>query len=155
SARFHLATSRGDFDCASLVVATGGPSIPKMGATGYAYDLARQFGLKGVPPRPALVPFTFDPLVLEKLKPLSGVSTEAIVACGKIAFREALLFTHRGLSGPAILQLSSYWRAGDDIVVDLLPGRDAFAALRAARSEKPKVELHNLLADWLPRRLAV
>src|SRR5690606_27417513 len=101
--RFHLATGRGDFDCASLVVATGGPSIPKMGATGYAYDLAKQFGLKVVPPRPALVPFTFDPLVLEKLKPLSGVSTEAVVSCGKISFREALLFTHRGLSGPAIL----------------------------------------------------
>jgi hypothetical protein len=154
-ARFHVATDRGDFDCESLVVATGGPSIPKMGATGFAYDLARQFGLKVVPPRPALVPFTFDPLVLEKLKPLSGVSTEAVVSCGKTRFREALLFTHRGLSGPAVLQISSYWQPGQEIVVDLLPDRDAFEELRKARGEKPKLELHNLLSELLPRRLAV
>jgi hypothetical protein len=136
------------------VVATGGPSIPKMGATGYAYELAKQFGLNVVPPRPALVPFTFDPLVLEKLKPLSGVSTEAVVSCGKTSFREALLFTHRGLSGPAVLQISSYWRPGDEITVNLLPDRDAFELLRTARSEHPRTELHNLLAEWLPRRLA-
>ncbi len=153
-ARFHVATDRGDFDGESLVVATGGPSIPKMGATGFAYELARQFGLKVVPPRPALVPFTFDPLVLEKLKPLSGVSTEAAVSCGKTRFREALLFTHRGLSGPAILQISSYWQPGQEVVIDLLPGRDAFEELRQARSEKPKLELHNVLAELLPRRLA-
>lgn len=153
--RFHLATDRGVWECESLVVATGGPSIPKMGATGFAYDIARQFGLKVVPPRPALVPFTFDPLVLEKLKPLAGVSTEAVVSCGKVTFREALLFTHRGLSGPAILQISSYWHPGDEIVVDLLPGRDAFEELRQARGEKPKLELHNWLAELLPRRLAV
>ncbi len=153
-ARFQVATDQGDFDCESLVVATGGPSIPKMGATGFAYDLARQFGLTVVPPRPALVPFTFDPLVLEKLKPLSGVSTEAVVSCGKTRFREALLFTHRGLSGPAILQISSYWQPGQEIVVDLLPDRDAFEELRKARGEKPKLELHNLLSELLPRRLA-
>ena len=152
--RFHVATDKGDVDCASLVVATGGPSIPKMGATGFAYDLAQQFGLKVVPPRPALVPFTFDPAVLEKLKPLSGVSTEAVVTCGKVRFREALLFTHRGLSGPAILQISSYWRPGDEIVVDLLPDRDAFEELRKARSEKPKQELHTFLSELLPKRLA-
>jgi predicted Rossmann fold flavoprotein len=153
--RFHLTTSRGDYDGAALVVATGGLSIPKMGATGFAYDLARRFGLKVVPPRPALVPLTFDPLVLEKLKLLSGVSTDAVVSCGKTRFREALLFTHRGLSGPAILQISSYWRPGDEIVVDLLPGRDTFALLRAARSEKPKQDLHTLLSELLPRRLAL
>ncbi len=153
-ARFHVATDRGDFECESLVVATGGPSIPKMGATGFAYDLARQFGLKVVPPRPALVPFTFDPLVLEKLKPLSGLSAEAVVSCGKTRFREALLFTHRGLSGPAILQISSYWQPGQEIVIDLLPGRDAFEELRRLRGEKPKQELHNLLSELLPRRLA-
>jgi predicted Rossmann fold flavoprotein len=153
--RFKIASNLGSYEGGALVVATGGPSIPKMGATGYAYDLARQFGLKVVPPRPALVPFTFDPLVLEKLKPLSGVSTEAAVSCGKTAFREALLFTHRGLSGPAVLQISSYWRPGEEICVDLLPARDAFELLRAARSDKPKVELHNLLAELLPRRLAV
>jgi len=153
--RFHLTTSRGDYDGAALVVASGGPSIPKMGATGFAYDLARQFGLKVVPPRPALVPLTFDPLVLEKLKPLSGVSTDAVVSCGKTRFSEALLFTHRGLSGPAILQISSYWQPGQEIEVDLLPGRDAFELLRAARGEKPKQDLHTLLSELLPRRLAL
>jgi hypothetical protein len=153
--RFHLTTSRGDYHGAALVVASGGPSIPKMGATGFAYDLARQFGLKVVPPRPALVPLTFDPLVLEKLKLLSGVSTDAVVSCGKTRFREALLFTHRGLSGPAILQISSYWQPGQEIEVDLLPGRDAFELLRAARGEKPKQDLHTLLSELLPRRLAL
>jgi hypothetical protein len=152
--RFRLTTNHGEITCASLMVATGGPSIPKMGATGYAYELARQFGLTVVPPRPALVPFTFDPLVLEKLKPLSGVSTEAVISCGKTRFREALLFTHRGLSGPAVLQISSYWRPGAEITVDLLPDRDAFELLRSARSAQPRTELHNLLAELLPRRLA-
>jgi len=154
-ARFHVTTNKGTCDCASLVVATGGPSIPKMGATGFAYDIARQFGLKVVPPRPALVPFTFDPLVLENLKLLSGVSTEAVVSCGRVSFREALLFTHRGLSGPAILQISSYWRPGDEIVIDLLPDRDAFEALKRARGEKPKQEVQTFLSELLPRRLAI
>ena len=153
--RFHLVTDRGDYDAAALVVATGGPSIPKMGASGFAYDLARLFGLEVVPPRPALVPLTFDPVALEKLRPLSGVAAEAAVCCGKTRFREALLFTHRGLSGPAILQISSYWEPGQEIHVDLLPGRDAFDLLRAARSDKPKLELHNLLSELLPRRLAL
>lgn len=152
--RFHLTTSKGDYDGVALVVATGGPSIPKMGATGFAYEVARQFGLEVVPPRPALVPFTFDDKTLESLRPLSGVSAEAVVSCSKTSFREALLFTHRGMSGPAILQISSYWQPGQEIVVDLLPGRDAFEELRAARSEKPKQELHNVLAELLPRRLA-
>lgn len=153
--RFCLTTNRGACDGASLVVATGGPSIPKMGASGFAYDLARQFGLRVVPPRPALVPLTFDAAVLEKLRPLSGVSTEAVVGCGKTSFREALLFTHRGLSGPAILQISSYWQPGGEISVDLLPGSDAFALLRAGRTEQPRQELHTLLSEWLPRRLAL
>jgi predicted Rossmann fold flavoprotein len=152
---FFLATNDGAFTCRSLVVATGGPSIPKMGSSGFAYELARLFGLKVVPPRPALVPLTFDPATLEKLNPLSGVSTEAVVSCGKVSFREALLITHRGLSGPAILQISSYWAPGQVIVIDLLPGRDAFEVLRTARTEKPKQELHNVLSELLPRRLAV
>jgi hypothetical protein len=153
--RFHLAADCGEYDAASLVVATGGPSIPKMGASGFAYDLARHFGLKVVTPRPALVPLTFDPIVLEKLRPLSGVATEAVVSCDGTRFREALLFTHRGLSGPAILQISSYWSPGQEIAIDLLPGRDAFVLLRAARTEKPKQDLHNILAELLPRRLAL
>ncbi|MGD1879496.1 MAG: NAD(P)/FAD-dependent oxidoreductase [Kiloniellaceae bacterium] len=153
--RFHIATAQGEYDGASLVVATGGPSIPKMGATGFAYELAKQFGLKVMPPRPALVPLTFDAALLEKLTPLAGVASEATVACGKTRFREAVLFTHRGRSGPAILQISSYWQAGEEIVVDLLPGRDAFALLRLARDDKPKQELHNVLSEALPRRLAL
>ncbi|WP_422369555.1 NAD(P)/FAD-dependent oxidoreductase [Pelagibius sp.] len=152
---FRLATGQGDVTCSSLVIATGGPSIPKMGASGFAYDIARQFGLKVVTPRPALVPLTFDPATLEKLKHLTGVAAEAVVACGKTRFREALLFTHRGLSGPAILQISSYWSPGQEIAVDLLPEETAFDLLRAARAEKARQELHNLLADLLPRRLAL
>ncbi|MEQ8354974.1 MAG: NAD(P)/FAD-dependent oxidoreductase [Kiloniellaceae bacterium] len=155
SERFQVTTNRGNCESASLVVATGGPSIPKMGATGFAYDLARQFGLAVVPPRPALVPFTFDPLVLQKLRPLSGVSTEAVVSCGKTRFREALLFTHRGLSGPAILQISSYWQPGQEVEINLLPDRDAFDLLRTARAEKPKQELQTWLSELLPRRLAL
>jgi hypothetical protein len=152
---FRLATNEGEFRCTSLVVATGGPSIPKMGASGFAYDLARHFGLKVVTPRPALVPLTFDSVMLEKLRALSGVATEVVVSCGKARFREALLFTHRGLSGPAILQISSYWAPGQDLAIDLLPGRDAFELLRTARSENPKQELHNVVSGLLPRRLAI
>lgn len=146
---------RQSIDCASLVVATGGPSIPKMGATGFGYDLARTFGLKVVTPSAALVPLTFDETALAKLKHLAGVSLDAVVSCGKTRFAEALLFTHRGLSGPAILQISSYWTAGQEISVDLLPQRDAFALLRQARSERPKQELKSVLSELLPRRLAL
>ena len=146
---------RQSIDCVSLVVATGGPSIPKMGATGFGYDLARSFGLNVVTPSAALVPLTFDETTLAKLKHLAGVSLDAVVSCGKTRFAEALLFTHRGLSGPAILQISSYWTAGQEISVDLLPQRDAFALLRQARSERPKQELKSVLSELLPRRLAL
>ncbi len=156
---FSLAVERGEgrdrFTCASLVIATGGPSIPKMGATGFGYDLAQRFGLKVVPPTPALVPLTFDETTLGKLKHLAGVSLDAEVSCGKTRFAEALLFTHRGLSGPAILQISSYWQAGQEISIDLLPQRDAFALLKQARSERPKQELKSTLSELLPRRLAL
>ena len=152
--RFHLTTSLGAVDGGSLVVATGGPSIPKMGASGFAYDIARQFGLAVVTPRPALVPLTFDPATLARLQHLTGVAAQAVVACGKARFEEALLFTHRGLSGPAILQISSYWAPGQEISCDLLPGRDGFQLLRAARGEKAKQDLHNVLSELLPRRLA-
>lgn len=156
---FSVAVERGElrekFDCGSLVIATGGPSIPKMGATGFGYDLARKFGLKVVTPRPALVPLTFDETILGKLKHLAGVSLDAVVSCGKIRFAEALLFTHRGLSGPAILQISSYWQAGSEISIDLLPQHDALALLKQARSERPKQELKSILSELLPRRLAL
>jgi predicted Rossmann fold flavoprotein len=139
--------------CESLVVATGGKSIPKMGASGLGYQLAGQFGLRITDTRPALVPLTFETGALEALKPLSGIATDAVVRCGKAAFEEALLFTHRGLSGPAILQISSYWREGDAIEVDLLPGRDALGLLQQARRESPKSQLQTVLGGLVPRKL--
>ncbi|MFC3703981.1 NAD(P)/FAD-dependent oxidoreductase [Devosia honganensis] len=151
---FAVMVGDGRVTAASLVVATGGKSIPKMGATGLAYELARQFDLAVTETRPGLVPLTFEPGALEKLKPLAGVSADAVVTHGRTRFEEALLFTHRGLSGPAILQISSYWREGDAIGVDLLPGRDALDLLRAARRETPKLHVHTVLAQHLPKRLA-
>ncbi|WIY52692.1 NAD(P)/FAD-dependent oxidoreductase [Devosia sp. YIM 151766] len=151
---FDVMIGDGRITSSSLVVATGGKSIPKMGATGLAYDLARQFGLAITETRPALVPLMFEPGALERLKPLAGVSTPAVVSHGKTAFEEALLFTHRGLSGPAILQISSYWREGDAIAVDLLPGADALALFRAARQQTPRLHLQTVLAEKLPKRLA-
>jgi predicted Rossmann fold flavoprotein len=151
---FALQLSTSSITCDSLVVATGGKSIPKMGATGLGYQLAAQFGLRITDTRPALVPLTFETGALEKLKPLSGIAADAIVSHGKTSFEEALLFTHRGLSGPAILQISSYWREGDPIAVDLLPHRDAGEALRAARKATPKVQVQTVLAGLLPKKLA-
>ncbi|MDZ4381536.1 MAG: NAD(P)/FAD-dependent oxidoreductase, partial [Parvibaculum sp.] len=151
---FTVETSRGRFEAASLVVATGGKSIPKMGATGFGYDLAKQFGLGVIPPRPALVPFTFGPELRGQLEGLSGVSVDATVACGKTRFAEALLFTHRGLSGPAILQISSYWKEGDEIVVNLCPGHDVFAEFRQARTAQPKQDVVTALSRLLPKSLA-
>ena len=136
----------------AMVVATGGPSIPKMGATGFAYDLARRFGLKVVEPRPALVPLTLGED--ERLfRELSGVSADTIVTCGKTRFREASLFTHRGLSGPAILQISSYWRHGQPIAVDFLPD-EAAGWLVAAKRATPRATFARLLGQALPGRLA-
>ncbi len=136
----------------SLVIATGGPSIPKMGATGFAYDLARRFGLKVVEPRPALVPLTLPGEEL-MFRSLSGVSTEVIARAGKTKFREAALFTHRGLSGPAILQISSYWRQGDEIGIDFLPAQEADWPVAAKRA-RPRTHFHTLLSELLPGRLA-
>jgi predicted Rossmann fold flavoprotein len=151
---FAVATDQGEFRCRSLVVATGGPSIPKMGASGFGYRIAEQFGLKIVPPRAALVPLTFDAAMLTQFKDLSGISVDAVVSCGKTRFDEALLFTHRGLSGPAILQISSYWRAGEDIVIDMAPERDVLALMKQARREHPRQELATALTGLLPKRLA-
>jgi predicted Rossmann fold flavoprotein len=140
--------------CRSLVVASGGKSIPKMGATGFGYDLAQQFGLKIVEPRPALVPLTLEPTLLERLTPLAGVAVDAVAACGKTQFAEALLFTHRGLSGPSILQISSYWREGDEITLSMLPGVSLFEELRAARAQNGRQALQTALSSFLPKRLA-
>ena len=140
------------FTAPSLVIATGGPSIPKLGATGFAYDLARRFGLKVVEPRPALVPLTLGSADL-MFRELSGVSTEVIARHGKTAFREAALLTHRGLSGPAILQISSYWRHGEAIALDMLPDQPE-GWLRAAKRVRPRATLPSLLRAQLPDRLA-
>ncbi len=151
---FAVATDQGEFRCQSLVVATGGPSIPKMGASGFGYRIAEQFGLGIVSPRAALVPLTFDPAMLAHFKELAGVSVDARVSCRKTRFDEALLFTHRGLSGPAILQISSYWRAGEGIVIDMVPEIDVLARLKQLRRAHPRQELATALAGLLPRRLA-
>jgi predicted Rossmann fold flavoprotein len=151
---FAVTTDQGEYRSRSLVVATGGPSIPKMGSSGFGYKIAEQFGLKIVPPRAALVPLTFDPAVLARFKDLSGVAVDAVVGCGKTRFDEALLFTHRGLSGPAILQISSYWREGHDIVIDMAPEIDVLAGLKQLRHDHPRQEMATVLADFVPKRLA-
>ncbi|MBA8902884.1 hypothetical protein FHW17_003791 [Phyllobacterium sp. P30BS-XVII] len=140
--------------CTSLVVACGGKSIPKMGATGFGYDIAKQFGLALTETRPALVPLTFDENTLAPLKPLSGISVDAVVSHGKTKFAEAMLFTHRGLSGPSILQISSYWREGDTINVAMLPDVKIMDALRAARARNGRQALQTALSELLPKRLA-
>ncbi len=151
---FSLQLSDGPVSCRSLVVACGGKSIPKMGATGFGYDIATQFGLRIVETRPALVPLTFEPNTLERLKPLAGVAVDAVVSCGKTKFAEAMLFTHRGISGPSILQISSYWREGDEIRIAMLPETDIFEALREQRKQNGKQALQTALAAYLPRKLA-
>lgn len=151
---FTVATDHGTVAAASLVIATGGPSIPKMGSSGFGYDIARQFGLAAIDPRPGLVPFTVNDGTLAGVHDLAGVSLPATVTLGKTAFTEALLFTHRGLSGPAILQISSYWRPGDTLTVDLLPGTDLFAYLKEVKQSQPRKEIGTALAHHLPTRLA-
>jgi len=151
---FRVETSGGAFTAPSLVLATGGLSIPKMGATGFAHDLAVRFGLGLTEIRPGLVPLVFAGEALALMQPLSGVANEVVASCGKRAFREALLFTHRGLSGPAILQISSYWREGQAISVDLAPGQDVVGMLLAAKLARPNAALRTVLGDVLPARLA-
>jgi predicted Rossmann fold flavoprotein len=151
-ARFRVGFGARTVEAPALVIATGGPSIPKLGATGFAYDLARRFGLKVVEPRPALVPLTLsreDAL----FHALSGVSTEVVAAAGKASFREAALFTHRGLSGPAILQVSSYWRPGEPVHIDFLPDL-ASGWLREAKRVSSRASVKTVLTRHLPERLA-
>ncbi len=150
---FLLRTSAGEMRCSSLVIATGGLSIPNGGATGFAYDVARQFGLEVRDTRAALVPFTLQPADLDYIKPLSGIAHPVSVSCNGMQFREALLFTHRGLSGPAILQISSYWQPGDAIEIDLFPDIDLLAWLKQQRDERPKAELQTVLANRMSKRV--
>jgi len=151
---FRLETARGPVTAARLVVATGGKSIPKMGATGFGYDIARQYGLRLVEPRPGLVPLTFSDALRDSMAALAGLSVEAVVRSGKAAFREGLLFTHRGLSGPSILQVSSYWREGQPISVDFLPDRDAGTLLADLRRSSGRQVAANALSAAFPERLA-
>ena len=151
---YHLQTSCGDVTCSALVIATGGLSIPKIGATRFGYDIARQFGLRVTAVRPALVPLTFQDQFLARCKALSGLSVDAEIRHGKTIFREGLLFTHRGLSGPSILQISSYWQDGAAIHINLLPDADCAALLTARKRETPRQDVLTALAECLPRRLA-
>lgn len=154
SDRFRIETSRGSFAATAVVLATGGLSIPKLAASGFAYETARRFGLAVIEPNPGLVPLTFTGETLTLCKALSGVSAEAVVSLGRHRFRENILFTHRGLSGPAILQISSYWRSGDTLTIELAPTIDVESLLRRRKRERPKAELKTVLAEILPTRLA-
>jgi len=153
SGGFQLKTQQGEFSCQSLVVATGGLSIPKMGATPFGYQLAAQFGIPVIPTRAALVPFTLQPADKETFSALSGIAVSCEVSNQRQSFTENLLFTHRGLSGPAILQLSSYWQPGEAIRVNFLPNLDIAAELKTRRQQKQKSTIKTNLADYLPKRL--
>jgi predicted Rossmann fold flavoprotein len=152
---FRLATTLGTFVAPSLVVASGGLSIPSMGASGFGYALARQFGHNVFATRAGLVPLTLSGKHSEHLQDLSGVALPVEARCNGTGFRGAMLITHRGISGPAILQISSYWQPGDDLRIDLLPDRDAFNWLCTQRSERSAAELKTVLGDALPRRFAL
>ena len=153
-AEFHLVIDGEHYAANKVVIATGGKSIPKMGATGFGYDVAKHFGVRVVETRPALVPLTFDPSILSEMKELSGVSVnDAVVRHGKTKFSEAMLFTHRGLSGPSILQISSFWREGDQVAIAMLPEFDVLEELKGARQVSGKSEIQTILAQWLPKKL--
>ncbi|EFO28535.1 FAD/NAD-binding protein [Roseibium sp. TrichSKD4] len=152
--RFAIETSKGRYSAQSVVVATGGLSIPKLGATGFGYDIARKFGLPILETRAGLVPLTFSDANRELCKKLAGVSVDAVVAFAKTRFQEGLLFTHRGLSGPSILQISSFWQEGRPVAVNLCPSEDIFERLIGARKESPRQDLKTALAHLLPKRLA-
>jgi predicted Rossmann fold flavoprotein len=150
---FEVQSDKGLFQANSLVVATGGLSMPKIGATPFGLKLAKQFGLKTVPTVAGLAPFTFTGNEKEGLKSLAGISLDVSVCCGNKAFKEAMLFTHRGLSGPAMLQISSYWHPGDELDIDLLPDCNIEAFLTEKRQSRPQAQLSTVLSELLPKRL--
>ncbi len=155
---FVVATSAGPVQARQVVVATGGKSIPRMGATGIAYDIASSFGMPVIAPRAGLVPLTFAQQELDRCRPLAGLSVEAEVSHGpgkrRTRFRDGLLFTHRGISGPAILQISSFWNPGDEVLIDMAPDIDIAQALRDQRGQAGRIAISTALARWLPARLA-
>ncbi|MCP3675442.1 MAG: NAD(P)/FAD-dependent oxidoreductase [Gammaproteobacteria bacterium] len=152
--RFELTTTIGSVQCESLVIATGGLSIPTMGATGFGYEIARQFGLSIFKPQPALVPFVFSPKQLQQFDGLAGIATDVTVEANGQVFSESLLFTHKGLSGPAILQISSYWKPGDVVQIDLIPQLELLEHLKEQQRLRPKIGLVTLISEFLPKRLA-
>ncbi len=153
--RLQLDTSLGVFEADAVVVASGGLSIPSMGVTGFGYDVAKQFGLSVLATRAGLVPFTFSDPFKDLSNRLSGLSVDSVLSNERAGFRENILFTHRGLSGPAVLQLSSYWREGESILADLLPGQDAIPWLLECKVQQAKSLLRSILAERLPRKLVL
>jgi hypothetical protein len=151
---YELSADIGSVACRSLVIATGGLSVPTLGATGFGYEIARQFGHNVTRTRAGLVPFTFDGELRELCSELSGTSVACVVSCDGHSFRENILFTHRGLSGPAILQISSFWKPGDSVRINLLPDRDALEWLQGERSERPDSELRTVLGEVFSKRMA-
>jgi predicted Rossmann fold flavoprotein len=150
----RIRTPTETIECESLVIATGGYSIPRMGATGWGFDFARDSGLKVLPTRAALVPFVFEGRKLEQLDGLAGIAVDTSTRAGSGVFRENILFTHKGLSGPAVLQASSYWQPGEPVAIDLMPALELAAMLKTLRSERPRAHLKSVLAEHLPRRVA-
>jgi predicted Rossmann fold flavoprotein len=150
---FKIKSSVTDYHCQSLVIASGGLSIPTMGASPFAYKVAEQFGIKVWPTRAGLVPFTLTPEDKQKFSELSGIGIDSLVENSEISFRENILFTHRGLSGPAILQISSYWQPGTTISINMLPTMNVFDALKTAQQHQPKKQLKTVLAEYLPKRV--
>ncbi|HKV56586.1 MAG TPA: NAD(P)/FAD-dependent oxidoreductase [Candidatus Binataceae bacterium] len=152
--QFRIETNRGGLTAPALIIASGGLSIPKLGATGFAYETARRFGLKLVEPRPGLVALKTGGELATLCRSLAGVSVEAGVSCGENSFNDSMLFTHRGLSGPAVLQISSYWRPGEALTLDLVPNLDGVAFVQERKRLRPKAELRSILAEAIPVRLA-
>ncbi len=151
---FNVKTNSENYVAESLVIATGGLSMPTIGASGFGYEVAEQFGLNVLFRQPGLVPLIFDRDDLDDFSDLSGISVDAEVSCNGLSFREALLFTHRGLSGPAILQISNYWQPGDEVIINLLPDIDLTETIKQWQKERPKAELKNLTGDLLTKRVA-
>jgi len=151
--RFYLNTNQGSFKSRSLVIATGGLSIPKMGATPFGYKIAEQFGIPVIPTRPGLVPLTLQPEDKDLFSPLSGIAVPCIISNKQRSFKENLLFTHRGLSGPAVLQISSYWHSGEEVTINLLPAVNLDSELKLKRQQKIKSLLKTILDIYLPKRL--
>ena len=152
--QYFIKTTSKKYSCDSLIIATGGLSVPKIGASKFGYDIAKKFNLNIIETLPALVPLTFNEKILKICKELSGLSLETIVSFNKIFFEEGMLFTHRGLSGPSILQISSYWKLGDNIQINLSPKKDVFKFLENKKNLKPKHDINNIISEILPKRLA-